>query len=186
MDRTDESSQPPPQEEGPYMMWASHFIIREELRGHCDALETRQDEQFGETCAEFKRMNTRFDGLERWMNAMHHNFTHQNEALQRSMAEIARNTRPRSCASSSSRHHSSGSSSARHRSPRQQDHNASAPRRNEDPVDDHESSSQHVPSTRWWFFIMASIMTWRTSSSKKSTHHPRGHATRWISSATST
>ena len=118
MDRHGESSQPPPQEEdqGPYMTRASHFIVRQEFRERCQALETRQDEQFGETQAEFKNIDNRFDGLERQMHAMHHNFGHQNEALQRSVAETNDNlrrlidgmTRPcsRASSSASSSHHS--------------------------------------------------------------------------------
>ncbi len=84
MDRHGELSQPPPQEEDqePYMTRASHFIIRQEFCECCQALETRQDEQFGETQAEFKNIDNRFDGLERQMQAMHHNFGHQNERVQ--------------------------------------------------------------------------------------------------------
>ena len=69
------------------MTRAGHFIIRQEFRERFQAHETRQDEQFGETQAEFKNIDNRFDGLERQMHAMHHNFGHQNEALQRSVAE---------------------------------------------------------------------------------------------------
>ena len=58
-----------------------------------EALETRQDEQFGETQAEFKNIDNRFDSLERQMHAMHHNFGHQNEALQCSVTETNDNLR---------------------------------------------------------------------------------------------
>jgi len=128
------------------MTRASHYIIRREFRDRRQALETRQDEQFGKTQAELKNIDNRFDGLERQMHAMQHNFDHQSEALQRSFDEtndklrllIDRMTRPRSHASSSSRH----------RSPLRQDHHPSAPRHNDAPVVEDGSSSHYVPSPR--------------------------------------